>query len=155
MIIREYKSDDCGRIEKLFYETVHTVNAADYTEKQLDAWAPANLDPERWNAAFSGRLCLVAEEDGEILGFGDIDAERGYLDRLYTGKNSQRRGIATLLCDRLEAAVAGDTIITHASITAKPFFKKRGYVTVKEQTVICHGVPLNNFVMKKVVITDH
>lgn len=38
MDIRAYKSNDCGEIAKLFYETVHVVNAKDYTKEQRDVW---------------------------------------------------------------------------------------------------------------------
>ena len=40
-------------------------------------------------------------------------------------------------------------VTTHASITARPFFEKRGYRVVKEQQVERHGVLLTNFVMEK------
>ena len=36
MEIREYQSTDCKEIAELFYHTVHTVNAKDYTKDQLD-----------------------------------------------------------------------------------------------------------------------
>lgn len=39
MIIRKYVSTDCKQVADLFYETVHSVNAKDYTIEQLDAWA--------------------------------------------------------------------------------------------------------------------
>lgn len=64
-------------------------------------------------------------------------------------KDYQSQGIATALCDALEAAVPGN-ITTHASITAKPFFEKRGYQVRREQTVFRFGVGLTNFVMEKV-----
>ena len=35
MFIREYQSSDCKELTKLFYNTVHTVNAKDYTEVVL------------------------------------------------------------------------------------------------------------------------
>ncbi len=44
--------------------------------------------------------------------------------------------------------VVGD-ITTYASITAKPFFEKRGYKVVKEQRVERQGIFLTNFCMKK------
>jgi putative acetyltransferase len=44
MIIREYKADDCPLLAQLFYDTVHTVNAKDYTKEQLDAWATDNVN---------------------------------------------------------------------------------------------------------------
>ena len=41
------------------------------------------------------------------------------------------------------------TIVTHVSITARPFFEKRGYRVVKEQQVERRGIRLTNFVMEK------
>ena len=63
-------------------------------------------------------------------------------------KDYQRKGVAAAICDRLEA-VEAETIITHASITARPFFEKRGYTVVREQQVERRGVILKNYVMKK------
>ena len=95
---------------------------------------------------------IVAEEDGVIAGFGDMD-DTGYLDRLYVHKDFQRQGIAAAICDRLEAALSPELspvrFTTHASITAKPFFEKRGYRIVKEQTVERLGIRLTNYVMEK------
>lgn len=147
MEIRTYQPADCKEMAELFYQTVHTVNAKDYTRPQLDAWATGQVDLEQWNRSFLAHLSLVAVEDGAIVGFGDI-ASDGYLDRLYVHADHQGRGIATALCDRLEQAVQGP-ITTHASITARPFFEKRGYAVIKEQTVERQGVALTNFVMIK------
>ena len=79
--------------------------------------------------------------------------DTGYLDRLYVHKDFQRQGIATAICDRLEAALSPEPspvqFTTHASITAKPFFEKRGYRIVKEQTVERLGIRLTNYAMEK------
>lgn len=91
---------------------------------------------------------FVAVRDSLIIGFGDID-DSGYLDRLYVHHHYQRQGVATLLCDFLETVVdAGAIISTHASITAKSFFEKRGYRVVKPQLVERNGVFLKNYVME-------
>ncbi|MGN0377986.1 MAG: GNAT family N-acetyltransferase [Butyrivibrio sp.] len=144
--IRNYQSSDCGRIAELFYNTVHTINARDYSGEQLDAWASGNVDLEEWDKSFSEHFTLVAVMEDIIVGFGDID-RTGYLDRLYVHKDYQNRGIASAICDRLEQAVGTERIITHASITAKKFFENRGYIVVKEQQVIRRGVRLTNYVM--------
>ena len=148
MKLREYRSGDLREIADLFYQTVHTVNARDYTPEQLDAWADGNPDLEAWDASFQAHETLVAEEDGKIVGFGDLDRS-GYLDRLYVHREHQGRGIASLLCSRLEELPEGDVVTVHASVTAKPFFEKRGYRTVKEQQVNRKGILLTNFVMEK------
>lgn len=39
MKIRRYNKSDCKILAELFYNTVHTVNARDYSQEQLDVWA--------------------------------------------------------------------------------------------------------------------
>ena len=149
MRIRRYEPDDLSQIITLFYDTVHTVNAADYSKEQLDAWADGAPDLDRWSSSLLEHHSLVAvESDDLIVGFGDIDGT-GYLDRLYVHKDRQSMGIATALCDRLEGAVDAPLITTHASITARPFFEDRGYRVIREQQVERHGVWMTNFVMEK------
>ena len=133
MFIREYQSSDCEELTKLFYNTVHTVNAKDYTEEQLDAWATGQVDLNKWDQSLREHYSIVAVENEMLVSFGDID-ESGYLDHLFVHADYQGKGIGTMICNRLEQAVSGN-IITHASITARPFFEKRGYRVVKEQQV--------------------
>jgi len=148
LVIRRYDSSDCKYLAELFYETVHTVNAKDYTKEQLDVWASGHVDLEKWNKTFSEHFTVSAVEDNKLVGFGDID-ETGYLDRLYVHKDYQRRGIASALCEELEHAVQRDKITVHTSITAVPFFRQRGYKVIKEQQVIRQGISLTNYVMEK------
>lgn len=147
MEIRKYHPSDCRELTELFYHTVHTVNAKDYTEEQLNAWADGKADLEKWNESLQKHFSVVAVENGTVTGFGDID-DTGYLDRLFVHADYQGKGIATAICNELEIAVEGN-ITTHASITAKPFFEKRGYKVVKKQEVEKKGVFLINFVMIK------
>ena len=148
MELRLYRSEDCPTLAQLFYDTVHTVNARDYTPEQLDAWADGHVDLAAWDASFLAHHTLVAEENGEILGFADMDGA-GYLDRLYVHKDHQGRGVATALCSTLEAACPVKNFTTHASLTARPFFESRGYQVLRRQTVVRHGISLENFVMEK------
>lgn len=150
MLIRQYKSSDCREIAELFYNTVHSVNAADYTEAQLNAWADGNVDLERWDQSFQEHYTVVAVKEDRIVGFGDID-ETGYLDRLYVHKDFQRQGIAAAICEKLELSVWVKRLSVHASVTAMPFFKKRGYKILKEQQVKRHDVLLTNYVMEKCI----
>ncbi len=147
MIIRNYQPSDCKELAELFYNTVHNVNANDYTKEQLDVWATGNVNLEKWNESLQEHFSVVVVEDEIIVGFGDID-KTGYLDRLFVHTDYQKKGIATLICNRLEQEIQGD-ITTHASITARPFFEKRGYTIVKEQQVERQGIFLTNYIMIK------
>lgn len=122
MIIRKYKPSDCRHLAELFYQTVHAVNAKDYTREQLDAWADGCVDLEKWNQSFSEHNTVVAIKN---------------------------EGIATAICSELEQSVEADKITTHASVTAKSFFEHRGYKVVREQQVPRGGISLTNFIMEK------
>ena len=148
MNLRAYTSADCAEMAKLFHETVHTINARDYTEPELNAWSSGNLDLEAWDQSFLRHSTLVAVDGEKIIGFADMD-ETGYLDRLYVHKDHQNEGVATALCDALEAGSSAGMITTHASITAKLFFEHRGYSVVRQQQVERRGEKLTNFVMVK------
>ena len=148
MILRNYDPSDCQALTELFFNTVHLINAKDYSEEQLNAWATGDVDLEQWNRSFLSHYTVVAETDGTVVGFGDIDP-KGYLDRLYVHHDFQHQGIATAICDKLELASRAEKIVTHASITAKGFFEKRGYKVVAKQQVQRQGILLTNYVMER------
>jgi putative acetyltransferase len=151
MRLREYRPEDVSTLAQLYYNTVHTINAKDYSKSQLDVWATGKVDLLAWNSTFLEHNTIVAEEDGIIVGFGDMD-ESGYLDRLFVHKDYQGLGIAKAIVERLEKDAYQHKITsfcTHASITAKPFFEKLGYHELYENTVVREGIKLINYVMRK------
>ena len=151
MLLREYGEKDLEEILRLFYRTVHVVAAADYSEEQLDAWAPAEADREKWRASLAEHFFLVAEENGKIVAFGD--AGGGYLDRLYVAADFQGRGAGSLVAGALEEYARGtgaEKMTVHASLTARAFFEKRGYKVLERRRVERKGVELTNFLMEKI-----
>jgi putative acetyltransferase len=135
----------------LFFRTIHTVNLGDYTQEQVDAWAPAGRDLSAWAERFRGRHTFVAEMSGVIAGFAELDPS-GYLDRFYVSADFVGRGVGKELYRELERralCLRLPKIRLEASITAKPFFERCGFGAVKEQTVRPNGVVMNNFVMEK------
>ncbi|MGN0814229.1 MAG: GNAT family N-acetyltransferase [Candidatus Coproplasma sp.] len=147
MKIRNYKDEDCEAVSGLFYETVHTVNAKDYTKEQLFAWASDNKCLTARRSDLINQNTLIAESDGKIVGFGSID-KSGCLDLLFVHKNYQKQGVATALCAEMEKDF--DVIRTYSSVTARPFFEKRGYEVVKSQEVERSGIKLKRFEMVKI-----
>lgn len=157
MILKKYNPDDCIKLLKLFYDTVRNVNRKDYNDEQLSVWAPDNYIEEKyalWQKSLSENFTIVAEINGEIVGFGDIE-KTGYLNRLFIHKDYQNMGIASAIVKELEKYAEKTcicTIITEASITAKPFFERLGYTLVKKQQVERIGISLTNYVMEKNIL---
>lgn len=148
MQIRPYRPEDCEEMAQLFYDTVHTICIKDYTSEQLCAWADGKIELDKWNRSFLQNYTLVAVEDGHIMGFGDITPQ-GYLDRLFVHRAFQNHGIGSALCSRLECWPDTEHITVHASITARPFFERRGYRVLQKRKAIRAGVGLIYYVMEK------
>ena len=64
MQLRPYRTADCAELAALFFNTVHTVNAKDYTPVQLDAWADGQVDLAAWDKSFLAHRTLVAGARG-------------------------------------------------------------------------------------------
>lgn len=149
--VRTYRPDDLPALQRLYYETIHKVSSADYTQEQVDAWAPAQPDTARWQEKLSHQEVVVAELGGELVGFCSWD-HSGYLDFLYVHHAHQRKGVATALYAAAESALKSKSqgrIHTQASTTAQPFFTQQGFRLVKQQTVSIRGVKLPNAIMEK------
>lgn len=153
--IKFYQPADNFEIAKLFYETVHTVAAKDYTKPQLDAWAPKTIletNLENWCQGLLESYALVAEFNRKIVGFANLKGN--YLDRLFVHKDFQSMGVGGRLLQALEKRAAEEKqnfIIGEVSKTAKSFFEKYGYYIIKSQRIKREEVILENFVMKKIL----
>jgi putative acetyltransferase len=149
--IRAYQAGDASAIVRLFYETVRSVNRADYSDEQVRAWAPSVPDPNGWHTRMAGRLTLVAEEGGEVVGFAELE-EDGHLDMLYVRKDAVGRGVGKRLCQAVEQKARGlglERIFTEASITARPIFEQQGFRVLHRNDLVVRGVGMSNFSMEK------
>ncbi|MEH2179954.1 GNAT family N-acetyltransferase [Nostoc sp.] len=151
MKLRIYEIADTEEIMKLFYDTIHEVNIHDYTQEQVAAWAPANMDIEVWIKSLGSKFTYVAEEQDKIIGFGELEAN-GHINRFYCHKDFQRKGVGKKILEQIELkanSLGVDKLFTEASITAKPFFESQGFIVIKKQEVERIGQKLINFVMEK------
>jgi putative acetyltransferase len=149
--LRAYRTDDLAAVTQLYRETIHQVARGDYTQEEVDAWAPSDPDYGRWRQKLGKQTVVVAELDGEVVGFCSWDAT-GYLDFLYVHHAHQRQGIASMLYASAESALRGaarQRIHSQVSLTAQPFFLAQGFHVVEHQKVNVGGVDLPNAVMEK------
>ena len=149
-MIREYRTEDRDALVQLFVETVHQVNARDYTPAQLDAWAPREQDLERWGRTFLHHRTFICQREGQTAGFATLDGD--YFDHLFVHKDWQGQGVATELCQAVEGEAKKQGVQqldVAASITARPFFQHRGYRVLQEQTIERRGCQLTNYKLQK------
>ena len=157
MNIRLYQKSDSLPLAKLFFNTIRTVNRRDYSDEQVKAWAPdlSTWDMQAWEKKFENKWVFVAQDGESIAGFGELEPN-GHIDRFYIAEFAVGKGVGKLIYQALEKMAKDQKIerlFVEASITAKPFFEKMGFMLVKEQTVGRNEVYFTNFVLEKVNIT--
>lgn len=154
--VRDATTGDAPAIADLFYHTVLNVNIRDYSSAQVSAWAGPAPEPEWWEERIAesdnARRTFVVEHNWLVVGFAELEGD-GHLDTLYVHHEFQGRGTASLLLDRIEAEAQRlglSRLYTEASITAEPFFRRRGFSVVEAQQVEVRGHTFRNYRMEKI-----
>lgn len=150
MEIRKIRSGETGSIWRLFHETVHLINQADYSESELAVWAPDEYDEPRWVSRFIRTRPLVAMEGKRLLGFAEL-SEDGRIDLFYVHHAHQGEGIGRALMQRLKAEAASRSLsrlYCEASITARPFFEAMGFVALAPRQLERRGQPVPVILME-------
>ncbi|MBW4650529.1 MAG: GNAT family N-acetyltransferase [Kastovskya adunca ATA6-11-RM4] len=155
MKIRLFQEQDGVQLAQLFYDTVREINIRDYSLNQVKAWAPEDIYFRDWAKVCSQRFTYVADDEGAIAGFGELESS-GHIDCFYCHKDYQRRGIGSKIYGAIEAKadeLGLNRLYTEASITAKPFFLDKGFSVVREQQVERGGEIFINYAMEKFLKT--
>jgi putative acetyltransferase len=151
MILRKANNSDLKEMQQLYISTIKSVCQKDYDNQQIEAWISGVKDTERWLNTINTQLVLLAIIENQLVGFGTLK-EGNYIDLFYIHKDFQRQGIADKILNKLEleARKHNSKIITSdVSITAKPFFEKKGFIVKAEQRNIRIGIELINYKMEK------
>ncbi|WP_181149810.1 GNAT family N-acetyltransferase [Arthrobacter sp. MYb227] len=94
---------------------------------------------------------IAAVFGGEVARFSDV-SEYGYIDMMFVAPRYGRQGVASALLSHLyeRAVVEGvSELWTQASITARPFFERHGFIVAAEQYPITHGARMINYRMTR------
>lgn len=152
--IRILGENDIPLMRDLFRTTVLNVNARDYTEDEVNDWASCGESDMRWRELLvSNRYVGVFNEDNVLVGFSSMNKD-GYLHSMFVHKDFQHKGIATQLLLEVEEIARQygvEYITSEVSLTARPFFEKKGYGIVKMQKCKAKRLELTNFVMRKLL----
>lgn len=151
-IIRRYRAvADDAALRGVFHSAIHRVASRDYTPEQIAVWAPDTFDAAQWAQRMRGIDPWVAEIDGEVVGYADVQ-DTGYIDHFYVSGHHPRRGIGTALMRHLHGQaqrMALNELTSHVSLTAQPFFSRFGFVIVEQRMPVVRGVAMSNALMRK------
>ena len=150
--IRIAQQSDALELMSLFQEIVLHINKRDYSEAEVADWASCGNDISHIKEMIRTHFFIVAtNQQLQVVGFASI-TQQGYLHSMFVHKDFQGKGIATILLNEIEryATTRGIMRITsEVSLTARPFFEKRGYIVEVEQKRKANQLYLTNFWMAK------
>lgn len=154
MQIRRYRENDIVELCDIYYNTIHTVNSADYTVDELEAWAPSNSynqesykkDNNRWNRINP----FIAVLDNTIIGFAELE-EEGHINCFFVHHDYQGLGAGAALLNACvqEATKLGYTeIFTEVSITSRDYFAGKGFKVIEPMLCDISGLKMKFYNMK-------
>lgn len=150
--IHPLKEKDIPEMQNLFRTTVLNINIQHYTKEEVEDWASCGDDPARWKELLSHNQYIGAFDENDCLvGFSSMNKE-GYLHSMFVHKDWQGKGVATQLLFEIETLAQQfnvTDITSEVSLTARPFFEKKGYKVIKSQKAKANKLKLTNFVMHK------
>lgn len=150
--IRAAQQSDAVELKELYQSTVLTINRRNYSQAEVEDWASCGDDLSKFEGMIETHYFIVAvNRQLKIVGFSSITPQ-GYLHSMFVHKDFQGVGIATILLNEIEryAIAAGIMRITsEVSLTARPFFEKKGYIIEEEQKRKANRLCLTNFRMAK------
>ena len=154
-IIRAALQSDAVELKNLFQNTVLAINRRDYSQAEVEDWASCGDDLSNIENMIKTHYFIVAvNQQSEIVGFSSITSQ-GYLHSMFVHKDFQGEGIDTMLLNEIEQYAITNGIMritSEVSLTARPFFEKKGYIVEEEQKRKANQLSLTNFWMAKQTI---
>ena len=151
--IRDYIEEDAEALWALHFYTIRNINIRDYTQEQVEAWAPESLDSSIWGKKVKDLSPFVAEIEGVIVGYTDLQPN-GLIDHFFCHHEYQGQGVGKALMNHVFSVGKQREIkrfYSEVSITARRFYEHFGFKVAQEQEVEIRGQKLTNFVMEKMV----
>ncbi len=157
--VRPAEPADAQGVTSVHYAAVHTTAAMTYPADILDHWSgpvtPRRIENLRAVIVGGEETVLVAEIDGEIVGFGSVVPSNNELRAVYVDPKAGRRGVGTRLVEALEA-IAVRNGVEHldldSSLNAERFYQRLGYSVLSRGThELASGIQMPCVYMRKVL----
>jgi N-acetylglutamate synthase-like GNAT family acetyltransferase len=127
--IRKATQEDRGAIYNVHRCAALQIDAGHYGTAELEAWV-THLSPDRYEQPIATQEFVVAELDGTVVGFGQLELETGVVKAVYVLPDRGGKGFGASLLNALErsARVAGiERLRLDASLNSVGFYERMGY----------------------------
>ena len=127
--VRRARQEDSEAIVRMHVASIRELCRTHYRPEEIEAWAaPRGIN--FYFKAIERKEFYVAEEGGEIVGFGTLNLAGGEVEAVYVHPSATRRGVGLKLLSTLEgrAREAGlKSLHLCASLNAVGFYERAGF----------------------------
>lgn len=127
-VIRRATLDDRQAIFEIQRAAVLETCRRSYPEEDVTVWAGL-LSPDSYHA-IQDRYFVVAERDGRIEGFGQLDEKEGEIEAIYVSPSVSGNGTGSAILEHLEqrARQCGlAELKVRSTLNAESFYARHGY----------------------------
>jgi len=133
---------------------VRQLCASHYSPEQIEIWSEAP-PPESYLRLMASRCALVAQQDGQLLGYGILDRQSGEVIAVFVEPAQSGRGVGKRLMEGLEAIAAEEhftRLYLYASLNAADFYRAMGFVAIRDEAYQHpSGITLRSLYMERVM----
>jgi N-acetylglutamate synthase-like GNAT family acetyltransferase len=136
LTIRRATQEDKEAVWRVHGRAIRGTCAGHYSQEVIEVWA-GRLRPEKYGEAIERYEFFVAEEDGAVVGFGELGQEAGEIQGLYVSPDVAGRGVGWRLLSTLEErarAYGLESLRLTSSLNAVSFYERAGFKAVEELT---------------------
>ena len=156
----ELKPASIGDIPKLWALRTRAVKltcASHYSAEQIDVWS-ASPAPESYLRLVVTQGALMAEEAGQLVGYGMLDRQTGEVIAVFVEPGQDGRGIGKRLMQGLEAIAAKEQFARlhlFSSLNAADFYRAMGFTAIRDEAYKHpSGITLRSLYMEKTLVRE-
>jgi len=149
--VRRYLPGEEQDLQEIYSESTRRLNSRDYTPQQIERWVAKHADLPEWIERLKKTVPFVAVLGGRLVAFAELEAD-GHIDFFYCHPDYQGQGAGSALLRTItaEALKLGLTSLhAEVSVTAEPFFTKKGFQIIEDRIPIICGAPAKQYIMRK------
>lgn len=128
-LVRPATEADAEEIFRVHSESIRVLCSGRYEPEEIVAWI-AVRSPESYRVALASRTLFVAEWQGELVGFGQLDPEKSEIEACYVAPGAVGVGVGAALLFRMEteALRRGHSVVRlNSTLNAEEFYAHCGY----------------------------
>lgn len=151
----ELKKAAIGDIPQLWALRTRAVRltcASHYSAEQIEVWS-ASPAPESYVRLIVTQSALMAQENGQLLGYGILDRQSGEVIAVFVEPGQDGNGIGKLLMQGLEAIAAQEhftRLYLFSSLNAADFYRAMGFAGIRDEAYEHpSGITLRSLYMEK------